>query len=417
MSGISKKTLEHDKVLTMFRLRGSRGAVIAGTGFGKSRIGTRAIREVTDTRPALILVPFDHLKQRFKDEFECTGGMPELEVEMECYASIDRLDPMKYSIIVCDEIHLGLTDRCLGFYMRYLKGSGKALFLTATLPDDPIYEGRLRSLVPIVYQISLDECVKKGFIAPYHIECIGIDLTEDEQKLYSTVSRNYGYWKGFLGFSPFQTAQSILKNPRPYSERQKAAAVGLFRAIRQRKGLVDHAFNKIAISAQLVTDVKGRKLIFGGDNAFTDLLSSNISGSVRYHSKMKKKENLEALRAFKEGDSDILCSTKALNQGLDVPDASIGIVCGLTSKPLTMVQRVGRLVRIDPKDPKKTGKVIIVYVKGSQEEKWLRNALQGLNSENIIWTDGTTIQIKADDSKEQHQTRVAISGCATGQDS
>jgi superfamily II DNA or RNA helicase len=180
---------------------------------------------------------------------------------------------------------------------------------------------------------------------------------------------------------------------------------------------VDHAFNKIAISAQLVTDVKGRKLIFGGDNAFTDLLSSNISGSVRYHSKMKKKENLEALRAFKEGDSDVLCSTKALNQGLDVPDASIGIVCGLTSKPLTMVQRVGRLVRIDPKDPKKTGKVIIVYVKGSQEEKWLRNALQGLNSENIIWTDGTTIQIKANDSKEQHQTRVAVSGCTTGQDS
>jgi superfamily II DNA or RNA helicase len=34
---------------------------------------------------------------------------------------------------------------------------------------------------------------------------------------------------------------------------------------------------------------------------------------------------------------------QALNQGFDIPNANIGIICGLTSKALSMVQRIGRL--------------------------------------------------------------------------
>ena len=74
------------------------------------------------------------------------------------------------------------------------------------------------------------------------------------------------------------------------------------------------------------------------------MLSDFIPGAVVYHSKKTKKQNNEALEGFKNGKSNILCSTKALNQGLDIPDATIGIICGLTSKALTMIQRVGRLV-------------------------------------------------------------------------
>ena len=49
-----------------------------------------------------------------------------------------------------------------------------------------------------------------------------------------------------------------------------------------------------------------------------------------------------ALQKFRDGDINLLCSTKALNQGLDVPTANMGIICGLTSKSLSMIQRVGR---------------------------------------------------------------------------
>lgn len=388
ISHSDNRTREQDKALTMLRLRRYRGSVIAGTGFGKSRVGVRAVKEVMvhNPRPALILVPFDHLKDRFKDEFNKNGGLPSMEPDFECYASIDRLDPEKYSIIVCDEIHLGLTDRCMEFYNQR---KGPMLFLTATRPEDELYCQRMQHLCPMVYEISLDECVRKGLVAPYRIECIGVGLTRAEQSDYSIVSKNFGYWKGKLGFDPFNTAQAILKSPKAYGKEHMDAALGFFRAIKQRKGIVDHAFNKIKVSNRLVNDMSGKKLIFGGDNAFTDLLASNIPGSVTYHSKIRPKLRDAAIDDFRVGRSNVLCSTKALNQGLDIPDASIGIICGLTSKALTMVQRVGRLVRIDPNDPDKTGKVVIIYVKDSQEEKWLRNALRTLDSSNITWTDDT----------------------------
>jgi superfamily II DNA or RNA helicase len=71
-----------------------------------------------------------------------------------------------------------------------------------------------------------------------------------------------------------------------------------------------------------------------------------------------------------------------LNQGFDVPDAQLGIICGLDSKALAMIQRVGRLLRLSPD---KVGEVVILYVKDSQEEKWLRSSIESLS--NIVWCD------------------------------
>jgi len=75
-----------------------------------------------------------------------------------------------------------------------------------------------------------------------------------------------------------------------------------------------------------------------------------------------------------------LCSTKALNQGFDVPNANMGVICGLTSKSLSMIQRVGRLIRFQKG---KVGNIYILYVEDSQEEKWLRQSVKDLN--NINW--------------------------------
>ena len=97
---------------------------------------------------------------------------------------------------------------------------------------------------------------------------------------------------------------------------------------------------------------------------------------------MKQRKN--ALKRFKEGEVNILCSTKALNQGFDVPDANIGIICGLTSKALPMVQRIGRLIRY--KEGKRA-KVYIIYVKDSQEERWFNRSVANLKgfAKGMIW--------------------------------
>ena len=75
----------------------------------------------------------------------------------------------------------------------------------------------------------------------------------------------------------------------------------------------------------------------------------------------------------------MLCTTKALNQGFNVPDVGIGIIVGLDSKSLPMIQRVGRLLR---KSEDKVGRIYVLYVKNSQEETWLNKAVSTLNNVN-----------------------------------
>ena len=58
----------------------------------------------------------------------------------------------------------------------------------------------------------------------------------------------------------------------------------------------------------------------------------------------------------------------------------MAVICGLTSKGLTMIQRIGRIIRYQED---KIGKIIILYVKDSQEEKWLQNSVKSLT--NVTW--------------------------------
>ena len=71
---------------------------------------------------------------------------------------------------------------------------------------------------------------------------------------------------------------------------------------------------------------------------------------------------------------------QALNHGFDVPDADMGIICGVTSKSLSMIQRVGRLIRFQED---KIGRIVILYVKDSQEEKWVKSSVKSLD--NVNW--------------------------------
>ena len=240
----------------------------------------------------------------------------------------------------------------------------------------------LGMLAPTVYTITLDECVALGIVAPYKIYCKPVSLTESEQKLYKEINNQFVYYKYQLGeFDAFDAAKRIIANKNAHPEDRKSAA-GFYKAMRDRKKVVDFAINKVAEFKDIVhSNTDNKILAFSGANAFTDQLCESVSPlATTYHSKKTKKQREKALEDFRTGKLNVLCSTKALNQGLDIPDANVGVVCGLTSKALSMVQRVGRLIRFQEG---KVGEIYILYVENSQEEKWLKNAVQSLN--NVNW--------------------------------
>lgn len=374
---------EQKKALNSWAANGYIGSIIAGTGFGKSRCGVLAIAHaLKQGDSALIIVPTVQLQDQFKEEFHKWDLENCLDnVEILCYQSAYKLTSNHYDIVLCDEVHLGLSSQ----YRKFFDNNtyDKLLCMTATLPEEQEYKDLLNMLAPTVYKISLDACVAAGIVSPYHIYCKPLQLTPVEQKEYKKINNSFVYYKYQLGqFNAFDEAQRIMgdKNAHPSD---KKCAVMFYRAIRERKKIVDFASNKIAEFQKLVLNNMGSKILaFSGANDFTDQLCASVSPlSATYHSKKTKKQREKALEDFRTNKINVLCSTKALNQGLDIPDANMGIMCGITSKALPMIQRIGRLIRFQEG---KVGEIYILYVKDSQEEKWLKNATKSLNNVNWI---------------------------------
>jgi superfamily II DNA or RNA helicase len=375
------RDIEQKKALNNWAANGYVGSIIAGTGFGKSRCGVLGVEyALKHGGNALILVPTVQLQDQFIEEFDKWGVSTD-NVEVLCYQSAYKLLGNHYSIVLCDEVHLGLSTQ----YRKFFDNNtyDKLLCMTATLPEEQEYKDLLDTLAPTVYKISLDACVAAGIVSPYHIYCKPLQLTPVEQKEYKKINNSFVYYKYQLGqFNAFDEAQRIMgdKNAHPSD---KKSAVMFYRAIRERKKVVDFASNKIAEFQKLVLNNMGSKILaFSGANDFTDQLCASVSPlSATYHSKKTKKQREKALEDFRTNKINVLCSTKALNQGLDIPDANMGIMCGITSKALPMIQRIGRLIRFQEG---KVGEIYILYVKDSQEEKWLKNATKSLNNVNWI---------------------------------
>ena len=377
-SMIEIKDKEQRKALNLWAKHGYVGSIIAGTGFGKSRCGVLAIGKLLQPgQRALLLVPTNQLEDQFAEEFKKWDYENVLsQTTIMCYQSAHKFRDEHFDIVVCDEIHLGLSSVYRNFFEH--NTYDKLLCMTATVPEEEEYMQYLHKLAPVRYSISLDECVALGLVAPYEILCVPIELNEEDKLAYKKANNKFVQAKYRIGgFNTLEDAKAILAKK---IQGDAGAAKMFFDAIRERKQVVQHATSKIEKSKELIkTHSDGKILVFSGSNSFSDAMGDALGGLV-YHSGLSKGRREKVLQRFESESERILCSTKALNQGFNVPDANVGIIAGLDSKSLPLIQRVGRLLRLHNN---KRGKIYILYVKDSQEEKWVINAVKPLT--NVKW--------------------------------
>ena len=78
-------------------------------------------------------------------------------------------------------------------------------------------------------------------------------------------------------------------------------------------------------------------------------LPTGQAGVAIYHSRLGTRERERALHDFGQGVTSLLVSVKALIEGLDVPDANIGLSVASTSSGRQRIQTMGRILR-SPRD-------------------------------------------------------------------
>jgi superfamily II DNA or RNA helicase len=110
--------------------------------------------------------------------------------------------------------------------------------------------------------------------------------------------------------------------------------------------------------------------------------------SVSYHSQLSPGHRHDNLRLFRRGESNVLVTCRALDEGTNVPEANIGIVAQSTSSTRQRIQRLGRVLR--PAATKEHASVYTLFYSDDEEEA-LRAEEEGLvGVARTIWKQGSS---------------------------
>ena len=85
-----------------------------------------------------------------------------------------------------------------------------------------------------------------------------------------------------------------------------------------------------------------------------------------YHSQLGSPTRYQNLLLYVRGQADVLVTCRALDEGLDVPQAEFGIISASTASVRQRIQRLGRVLRPHPN--KKAAMVVTMYVLPSEAE-------------------------------------------------
>lgn len=270
-------------------------------------------------------------------------------------------------LLIADECHRYESgqNRLIFEFLPYIKDYGQRFFslgLSATLPSGPAM-GYLSSVLgKKIYSYSMAQAASLQQISQYDVFHIGLSFSRSEQEAYEEISdrmkllyanllHKYPYLKDLNRKECFEHLRALSGNP---DQKTAEAAASYMKLSFKRKSLICLASARVLCAHDLVLRLPAHDkiLIFGEriDQAeeLYLLLQKSFPGKVgRYHSRMGQQANHNALCRFRDGETRILIACKAIDEGLDVPDASVGIILSGTSMQRQRVQRLGRILRLN----------------------------------------------------------------------
>jgi superfamily II DNA or RNA helicase len=116
-------------------------------------------------------------------------------------------------------------------------------------------------------------------------------------------------------------------------------------AHREAHALAVGTAGKLRVMADLLAQHHGtRTLIFTEDTAMVYRISrAFLLPAITHHTPVEERH--EILQHFRMGEYPVVVTSRVLNEGVDVPGASLAIVLSGTGSPREYVQQLGRIVR------------------------------------------------------------------------
>ena len=340
---------------------GYRGIVVLPTGAGKTVMAIKAMERLQVA--TLIVVPtivlMEQWRNTLKDAFGVEigaigGGSNELKpVTVSTYDSAalrTREIGDKFTLIVFDEVHHLPAPSNSRIALGYL--APFRLGLTATIGRDEEVISGLEDLVgPVIYEKAVEELAGRH-LSDYTVKTLNIPLTPDEKLEYD---RQFAVYKGFL-----QRRGIRIRSARDYLlfVKRSGADPEARRALMARNAAMDVALNSRSkeeyLRILLSTNPNEKALIFTRHNKLVYRISRSLLIPAITH-QTAKEEREEILDRFRRSVYRRIITSQVLDEGIDVPDASVAVILSGTGSSREFIQRLGRVLR------KKEGKQATLY--------------------------------------------------------
>jgi superfamily II DNA or RNA helicase len=352
-----------------------RNCIVAlATGAGKSKIAIDLFNTFADRyeQKSLLVVPTLKLKNdNWLEEFT-KWSTDYSSIEKICYKSCIKYAGQVYPLIVLDEGH-NLTAKSSSI----LKDNqyAKCLYLSATLPENNLKREMLKNKgFKVVYQLSLEECVKLGFVADYEITVVKVPLETEDKKYHFYEEGSKVYVSEFeMNAYHDKVVKKALDNPYAKSVLKKKVIMNRMQFIYNLRSKTE----ALKFLKNSIVPENTRTLYFCGSIKQAEELST-----YHYHSKSSSKH----YDAFKKEEINHLSSVSSLNEGHTFPNLNTVVISQVQSSEKDLVQRIGRALR------NKKGTVYILISQNTQDEKWLENALLFFDKTKVNYVDYETFK-------------------------
>ncbi len=351
---------------------GRQGVVILPTGSGKSFLAMLAMQRTQ--RSTLICVPtLDLMHQWYANLSEAFpeteiglhgGGSKDLSsILISTYDSAHRLiehNGNRWGFLIFDEVHhlAGDLYKTIAEYSL----APYRLGLTATLerPD-----GRHSSILELVGQVAYranPEDLAGNALAPYDLVRLSVELSPAEREEYTAhlETRTAFLKKRNIRLSGLDGWSRFIRESAKTPEGRRAML-----AHRELKRLSKAADAKLrTLDDVLQAHLEERTLIFTDDNETVyDISKKLLIPAITHQTPVKERHSI--LELFRSGAYPVLVASRVLNEGVDVPEASLAVVLSGTGSNREHIQRLGRILR--PR-PNKRAKLIEMVSKDTLEE-------------------------------------------------
>ena len=234
------------------------------------------------------------------------------------------------------------------------------LGMTGTFAEAAQQNPRLEQILPIVFESSIAQAREGGMLARAEIVPVYVELSEKEMVRYKNLISDY---------------DSILKQARGTKNRSHFKSAFIVK--QEINQILSNTAPKIARTIEIIeSDPSIPTLVFSLSIKSIEVLAERLAEKgIRAQTITHELQNRALRQEIVDGfgkNYNVLLSVATLEIGFNVPNAGREILMASTGRLTRTEQRLGRVLRRDPRNPDKIAKVYVEIAIGTLDHQTLR---------------------------------------------